>query len=41
VLVDRLRHEPRLLQQILTGNTDTNLPNGNWVAAKLRQLIGR
>jgi hypothetical protein len=41
VLVDRLRHEPRLLHKVLTGIDDGSLKQGSQFGARLRQWLGR
>lgn len=41
VLVDRLRHEPRLLHRVLTGEDNPRLPNGSKFANAFRQFFGR
>jgi hypothetical protein len=41
VLVERLRHEPRLLHRLVTGQDNRDLPNGNKISNAFRQFMGR
>jgi hypothetical protein len=41
VLVDRLRHEPKLLHRLITGHDDPSLPRGNKILNAVRQFMGR